>query len=124
MTDCPHPSILRFVGDNVPSMWGCATCSQRFYPACGTCVTIGHRNDTDHAAGMGIDATCRDEGCQLQAQTLSYLAGSPRIDPDRLARALIAVDIESVGDKVVEWWRMGPKPLAAAIVKAYEEETT
>jgi hypothetical protein len=43
MTECPHPSILRFVGDNVPSMWACASCSLRFYPACPICVSVGHR---------------------------------------------------------------------------------
>jgi hypothetical protein len=50
--DCRHPSILRFVGDNLPSMWACASCSLRFYPACPTCVSVGHRfeHDYNHAA--------------------------------------------------------------------------
>lgn len=42
---------------------------------------------------------------------------------EALTRALILVDIESVvGGNVLEWWRMGPKPLATLIAKALMDD--
>ncbi len=47
MADCAHVSIRTLFDDvGQPVLWACANpdCSLRFYPACPTCVTVGHRN--------------------------------------------------------------------------------
>jgi hypothetical protein len=42
---CAHIVITTFGdGENGPSLWACADCRLRFYPACRTCVDVGHRN--------------------------------------------------------------------------------
>ena len=53
------------------------------------------------------------------ADAAAYNAGKltdPRIAA--LAEALVKVDVESVGDNILEWWRWGPTKLAAAILAA------
>jgi hypothetical protein len=43
--DCAHVLVETFGdGENGPSLWACADCRLRFYPACRTCVDVGHRN--------------------------------------------------------------------------------
>lgn len=42
---CAHIVITTFGdGENGPSLWACEDCRLRFYPACRTCVDVGHRN--------------------------------------------------------------------------------
>jgi hypothetical protein len=44
--ECSHPSVLRLTsGDGAARLWGCDDCGRRFYPACPTCVTVGHRGE-------------------------------------------------------------------------------
>lgn len=46
---CDHRNVetFMFTGDDLVAsvaMWACADCHVRFYPACPTCVDVGHRN--------------------------------------------------------------------------------
>jgi hypothetical protein len=45
---CGHHTIVAYatVGEP-PAVWACQDCALRFYPACRTCVDVGHRN-VDH----------------------------------------------------------------------------
>lgn len=46
MSDCRHDTLTVFRQEDGPGrMWSCADCSIRFYPACRTCVTVGHREE-------------------------------------------------------------------------------
>lgn len=49
---CAHIVITTFGdGENGPSLWACEDCRLRFYPACRTCVDVGHRN-IEHPAAL------------------------------------------------------------------------
>jgi hypothetical protein len=43
---CEHRVIVTFGGGepDIPRIWACSECRVRFYPACPTCVDVGHRN--------------------------------------------------------------------------------
>lgn len=82
MSDCEHAEIRTFRAVSEPEvvvLWACANldCSRRFYPACPTCVDVGHRNvehvedperqaavallgwyDRTHGNGFGHDHHC------------------------------------------------------------------
>ena len=45
-TPCAHERITTASADGLPSLWYCDDCRRRFYPACETCVDIGHRRET------------------------------------------------------------------------------
>lgn len=47
MTDplCRHDIIVTW-GDPDNRLWACTACARRMYPACETCVDVGHRNET------------------------------------------------------------------------------
>ena len=43
---CRHPYITIYAEEDGPlRMWACAECGIRFYPACETCISVGHRNE-------------------------------------------------------------------------------
>ena len=42
----PCPTIVVYADNGPGRMWACAKCGIRFYPACRTCVDVGHRNET------------------------------------------------------------------------------
>ena len=44
---CNHGAIDTWSGNLAGRLWACSECKVRFYPACRTCVDIGHRN-VDH----------------------------------------------------------------------------
>jgi hypothetical protein len=44
-TDCRHDTIVTW-GTPDNRLWACASCSRLMYPACETCVDVGHRNET------------------------------------------------------------------------------
>lgn len=60
---CVHRRIdvlVAIQADGMPGMWACHDCKLRFYPACRTCVDVGHRNvvhpaATRESAGVGLD---------------------------------------------------------------------
>ncbi len=41
---CNHGAIRVMFDDETAVAWACGYCSLRFYPACPTCIDIGHRN--------------------------------------------------------------------------------
>lgn len=45
-TPCAHERITTASAEGLPSLWYCDDCRRRFYPACETCVDVGHRNET------------------------------------------------------------------------------
>jgi hypothetical protein len=47
-SDCGHNRIVTYreAMGGPARMWACADCQRRFYPACPTCVDLGHRNET------------------------------------------------------------------------------
>lgn len=43
---CSHDAITVYAELDGPGrMWACANCGRRFYPACATCVDVGHRGE-------------------------------------------------------------------------------
>jgi hypothetical protein len=43
---CRHHDVATFYQeDGARQLWACSTCHLRFYPACPTCVDVGHRNE-------------------------------------------------------------------------------
>ena len=40
---CPHRVVFTWTAEGL-SLWACSECHVRFYPACRTCVDVGHRN--------------------------------------------------------------------------------
>jgi len=43
--NCGHQRLERFTPpDEAFALWACGDCKLRFYPACPTCVEVGHRN--------------------------------------------------------------------------------
>lgn len=73
--ECRHWSIVTWRADREfgegPRLWACEDCGRRFYPACPTCVTVGHRNEA-HAEAAAAAGT---------------------LDVERLARALCATNV-------------------------------
>ena len=65
---CGHDRIVTYRGGGV-SIWACAGCSLRFYPACRTCVDVGHRN-VEHPAADPTSgnhgATAPRSACRLR----------------------------------------------------------
>ena len=46
MADCRHNEITVFMAlVDGHRMWACADCGIRFYPACPTCISVGHRGE-------------------------------------------------------------------------------
>ncbi len=91
---CRHDSItvFRAPGGGPGRMWSCAECGIRFYPACRTCVDLGHRGE-EHV--------------------------EPALDEARLARALHAhrmAALRAAGVHVCD------RLCGPAIAKAYEED--
>ena len=47
MSDCRHDHIVTYSSeDGLDRMWACVHCACRFYPACPSCVSIGHRGES------------------------------------------------------------------------------
>lgn len=76
MSPCRHDSIVAFFEDGDPDrhgrMWACADCWRRFYPACETCVDVGHRNEThpeapDPIAPYQLDEDSEDAISAIEA---------------------------------------------------------
>lgn len=44
---CDHHWVQTWSGNRAGRLWACGDCKLRFYPACRTCVEVGHRN-VDH----------------------------------------------------------------------------
>jgi hypothetical protein len=60
MSDCRHATVgtLRSEDDTV-RVWACDECGRRFYPACPTCVTVGHRGETHPGPEPGAGLSWR-----------------------------------------------------------------
>lgn len=45
--DCRHSVIRTYSAADpaIPPLWACESCNRRFYPACPTCVSVGHRGE-------------------------------------------------------------------------------
>ena len=99
-TPCAHERITTASADGLPSLWYCDDCRRRFYPACETCVDIGHRKT--HATPAPDPAA-----------VAAWLS-----EDDRLARALRRVPdvIRFDGDLYDD--------TAAAIIRALTDPTT
>lgn len=52
MGECRHATVVTW-GTPDNRLWACASCSRRMYPACETCVSVGHRNETHPESGTG-----------------------------------------------------------------------
>jgi len=73
VTDCRHNRITVFKEEGgYHRMWGCATCDIRFYPACLTCVDVGHRNEV-HVEDPAIGRLRRIEEVATQISRRTYV---------------------------------------------------
>lgn len=72
MSDCTHSGIQTW-GPAGNRLWACVECQRRFYPACPTCVDVGHRNiahvlvrqplHTDPEMDERCDGRCAADEC-------------------------------------------------------------
>lgn len=71
---CLHDDIQAFreAGGGPGRMWACATCHRRFYPACPTCVDVGHR-------GAHTDAVAA-ERARIAREVRALGDGQTRVD--------------------------------------------
>jgi hypothetical protein len=70
MPDCGHLTIQTYT-DAVTGeahIWACADCKRRFYPACETCVSIGHRNEVHTPVPLDAVETERMAAAMNDAQ--------------------------------------------------------
>jgi hypothetical protein len=80
---CAHIVITTFGdGENGPSLWACADCRLRFYPACRTCVDVGHRN-IEHPAARSATPSSED-----WSRLLDYLEVNAPCDVDDVIAVL------------------------------------
>lgn len=99
---CRHLSINVSRNDEYDiTIWACAECRRRFYPACEECVTVGHRSG---------------HGEHVEAE-----AAASR--PAALLREVIE-EVESEERRWLEWWARGGKGVfvwkRAAVQRAKE----
>jgi len=95
MTDCRHGVITTFAEANGPHrMWACEDCRIRFYPACRTCVDVGHRfeeHEPSVSAAMrqvveeaatvaGLDSSFNNDGTPVYPMLTAALAILNEVD--------------------------------------------